>query len=192
MIIAIVNAKGGSGKSTASVLLAAALAAANQEVRVVDLDPQGSAKEWVASGKVGAVTLSSNISDPWGGFTLIDTPPRIDSPMVAEAICKADRVVLVSSPSPGDVLVTQRTADLIEKLGASAKAKVLFNQVQRGTVLARDLPRMAEHVGLPMLRATIFQRQAYQHAVLLGWNSLSTDARMEIISVALEVSSTKW
>ena len=64
--------------------------------------------------------------------------------------------------------------------------------MQRGTVLARDLPRFAEHVGLPMLTATIFQRQAYQHAVLLGWGSLSTDARTEIISVALEASATKW
>ena len=192
MIIAIVNAKGGSGKSTASVLLAAALAAANQEVRVVDLDPQGSAREWVASGKVGKVVLGNNIGDPWSGFTLIDTPPRLDSPMVSEAINRANRVVLVSSPSPGDVLVTQRTAALIEKLGARPKAKVLFNQVQRGTVLARDLPSMAKHVGLPMLTAIIYQRQAYQHAVLLGWGALPNDVRMEIISVALEVSSTKW
>ncbi len=192
MIIAIVNAKGGSGKSTASVLLAAALTAANQMVRVVDLDPQGSAKEWISSGRVGAITLGGAIGEPWNGFTLVDTPPRLDSTAVADAIRLADRVVLVSSPSPGDVLVTQRTAALIETLGATTKAKVLFNQVQRGTVLARDLPRMAEHVGLPMLSAIIYQRQVYQHAVLLGWNSLSTDARMEIISVALEVSSTKW
>ena len=111
---------------------------------------------------------------------------------MAGAIRQADRIVLVSSPSPGDLLVTRRTSALIATLDASSKAKLLFNQVQRGTVLARDLPRLAEHVGLPMLTAVIYQRQAYQHAVLLGWKSLPTEARMEIISVALEATSVKW
>ena len=192
MNIVVVNAKGGSGKSTATVLLAAALAAANQPVRVIDLDPQGSASEWVRAGNVGPIILGERMEEPFDGFTLVDTPPRLDSPAVAEAVRRADRVVLVSSPSPGDVLVTQRTAALIQSLGAGARAKVLFNQVQRGTMLARDLPRMAEHVGLPMLTATIHQRQAYQHAVLLGWRSLPSEVRAEIVSVALEATSAKW
>lgn len=192
MIITVVNAKGGSGKSTTAVLLAAALCAANQPARLVDLDPQGSAREWVGSGNVGKVAVGQRIEDPWEGFTLVDTPPRLDSPAVASAIHQAERIVLVSSPSPGDVLVTRRTSALIGTLGASSRAKVLFNQVQRGTVLARDLPRMAGHVGLPMFTAVVYQRQAYQHAVLLGWKSLPTEARMEIISVALEATSAKW
>ena len=192
MIITVVNAKGGSGKSTTAVLLAAALCAANQSARLVDLDPQGSAGEWVRSGNVGNVGVGEKIEEPWEGFTLVDTPPRLDSPAVAGAIRQADRIVLVSSPSPGDLLVTRRTSALIATLDASSKAKLLFNQVQRGTVLARDLPRLAEHVGLPMLTAVIYQRQAYQHAVLLGWKSLPTEARMEIISVALEATSVKW
>ena len=192
MIIALVNAKGGSGKSTSTVLLSAALAAANQPVRIIDLDPQGSATEWVRAGNVGEIAIGQSIEEPFDGFTLVDTPPRLDSAGVADAVRKAARVVLVSSPSPGDVLVTQRTAALIESLGATARAKVLFNQVQRGTVLARDLGRMAQHIGLPMLSAVIAQRQAYQHAVLLGWRSLPTDARAEIVSVTLEVTSARW
>jgi chromosome partitioning protein len=192
MIIAIVNAKGGSGKSTVAVMLAAALRAANQQARIIDLDPQGSAKEWVSSGNVGEITVGERIEDVWEGFTLVDTPPRLDSPEVAQAVRRADRILLVSSPSPGDVLVTRRTAELIKRLGAKSKTKVLFNQVQRGTILARDLPRMADHVGLPMLTAFICQRQAYQHAVLLGWRSLSSDIRAEIVSVTLEATSAKW
>ena len=46
--IAVVNRKGGSGKTTTSVSVAAALAERGQQVLLIDLDPQASASAWLA------------------------------------------------------------------------------------------------------------------------------------------------
>jgi chromosome partitioning protein len=46
--IAVVNRKGGSGKTTTAVSVAAALAERGQQVLLIDLDPQASASAWLA------------------------------------------------------------------------------------------------------------------------------------------------
>ncbi len=46
--IAVVNRKGGSGKTTTAVSLAAAFAERGQSVLLIDLDPQASASVWLA------------------------------------------------------------------------------------------------------------------------------------------------
>ena len=49
MISAVLNQKGGGGKTTLAVHIAAALARQGSRVRLVDADPQGSARDWAAA-----------------------------------------------------------------------------------------------------------------------------------------------
>ncbi|MCK4577195.1 MAG: AAA family ATPase, partial [Candidatus Marinimicrobia bacterium] len=51
--IAILNQKGGSGKTTTSVNLAAALGELGRRVLVVDMDPQASATQWFGIRRPG-------------------------------------------------------------------------------------------------------------------------------------------
>lgn len=49
MIYALLNHKGGVGKTTLAVHIAAALAKRGRRIMLVDADPQGSALDWSAS-----------------------------------------------------------------------------------------------------------------------------------------------
>jgi chromosome partitioning protein len=182
MKVALINGKGGAGKTTVSILLGCALAEAGKLVAIHDTDPQRTASQWVAA--LGDVLHLAGTSD---GDVIIDTPPRLDSPAVVSAIHAADVVIVPTSPSPADLFTSRDTVDLLRRENAIAKTRLLFNQVQPGTVLSRDLDDFAARIGLEPLKSRIQRRQAYQHAVVSGWKSLPAEARDEVFRVALEV-----
>ncbi len=186
MKIALCNGKGGSGKTTVAVLLASALGEAGHDVALLDTDPQKTATRWIGETQ-SPIKLAQNGKQY--GALLIDTPPRLESRQVAEAISSADAVIVVSSPSPADLFTSRDTVELINKNQASERSRLLFNQVQPGTILARELKDMGDRIGLQPLKSQLHRRQAYQHAVVLGWKSLPLEAREEIFKLALEITS---
>lgn len=189
MTVTLCNGKGGSGKTTLSVLLASALAEAGHETAILDTDPQKTATRWIQEAPAGEVPLQLAREGKRYGALFIDTPPRLESRVVTDAIRRADVVILVTSPSPADLFTSRDTVALLDKEGVRKKSRVLFNQVQPGTILGRDVADMADRIGLPALKSKLQRRQAYQHAVLLGWKSLPAEAREEVLKAALEIAA---
>jgi chromosome partitioning protein len=182
VVVTFCNGKGGTGKTTLSVLLALALKEAGHEVAIHDVDPQKTATRWVQ--EVGGIELGEVGKAP---VTIVDTPPRLDGPQTLGSLRKADLIVLVTSPSPADLFTSLDTAALLKREGLSDRARLLYNQVEQGTLLSRNLVQMADKIGVPALANHLQRRQAYQHAVLLGWKSLGPKAREEALRVALEI-----
>jgi chromosome partitioning protein len=171
------------------MLFASALAEAGHDVGVLDVDPQKTASRWLEEAENDGSGPQLAKDGKKYGALFIDTPPRLDAKVVSDSIKRADAVILVSSPSPADLFTSKDTVALIEKEGARKKARLLFNQVQANTILARDLADMAARIGLPALKSKLHRRQAYQHAVLLGWKSLPPEAREEVLKAALEIAA---
>ena len=179
MKIAFINGKGGSGKTTTSILVAMALRQAGHPAAVTDLDPQRTASRWLSD--------QPELLDPAAPIQLLDTPPRLESIQVRRSIEEADAVIVVSRPSPCDLFTSQDTAVLLGEMGAKEKSRLLFTNVREGTILARGLDQTAREIGLEALRVHLQLREGYQHAVLAGWKALGLDAREEVVRVALAI-----
>ena len=186
MNILLCNGKGGTGKTTLTVLLAHALAEAGKRVAVLDLDPQATATNWLRECDSSKVAKYDQRQASEYDAVFIDTPPRLDTLAPALATCSV--AVLVCSPSPADLWTTRDTAAAIrDQLPKAARLRLLFNGVLAHTVLSRELPDLAKRIGVKALTSTISRRQCYQHAALLGWRGLDLAAREELFKAALEV-----
>ncbi|MCD6422851.1 MAG: AAA family ATPase [Elusimicrobia bacterium] len=183
LIIAIINGKGGVGKSTVSINLAGALDKKGKSVFLVDSDPQGTVSDWYGSRKKQPVEklLHKNlfITDaPWNAekltaklkqlsrnydYVIIDCGPANDS-IEKTVLTLSNYAIIPVTPSPYDIRSVKKTIDLIkegEKLGAiKVKSYLLISRKIVGTVLGREAREALTSFGIPVMKTEISQRIA--------------------------------
>lgn len=187
MIISLASLKGGSGKTTLSVHLAAAIAAGGRRrVVLIDADPQGSASDWSAAREdsppfpvIGMArnTLHRDLEPIAADYEhiVIDTPPRV-SALARSALLASDLVLVPVQPSSYDVWAAAETVQLIsEAQGFKPELRGAFivNRKIPNTVIGRDVVDALADYELPMMPTAVAQRVAYAESSA-GYTVLET------------------
>ncbi len=202
-VIAVLNQKGGSGKTTIATHLARALQLDGNDVLLVDSDPQGSARDWAAVREDHPLTVVGidrptidrdlkNIATK--DFVVIDGAPQA-SDLAVSAIKAADFILIPVQPSPYDIWAASDLVDLvqqrIELTDGKLQAAFVVSRAIKGTRIGAEVAEALAGYNLPVLEARITQRVSYPTTAASGTTVLeaepSSEAAIEIRALAKEI-----
>jgi len=171
MRIAVVGLKGGVGKTTTAVYIAAGLHRTGRTL-LVDTDRQQSAVLWSEQDPIWPLPVVARATNDvhrhlatlGAGFDhlVIDTPPG-DEGVVGSAVMAADVVVVPVAPTGLDLNRIMPTFDLLARIEAvhPVLVGVLLTRVRRGTLAARGVREVLAEVGYPVLDCQIPLAEQY-------------------------------
>ncbi len=179
--IAVLNQKGGSGKTTIATNLAHSFVLDGDSVLLVDSDPQGSARDWHQANEVDLFpvvgldreTLPKDLPAISRGYDwiILDGAPQL-AKMAAAAVKSADFVLIPVQPSPYDVWAA---ADLVEIVKTrqtvtegKLKAAFVVSRAIVNTRLSREVIEALDAYGLPVLESRTTQRVLYSDSASTG------------------------
>lgn len=202
-VIAVLNQKGGSGKTTIATHLARALQLSGKSVLLVDSDPQGSSRDWAAvraDNPVPVIAIDrptierdlKNVAQK--DFVVIDGAPQA-SDLAISAIKVADLILIPVQPSPYDIWATSDLVDLIhqriELTEGKLKAAFIISRAIKGTKIGADIRQALADYQLPVLTSAITQRVIYPTSAISGSTVLDDepngDAAKEINELLQEI-----
>jgi len=181
-VVAVVNQKGGTGKTTLSMNLAAGLAQRGRTL-VVDADPQGSAGQWARMAgedrpfptSVFAVAgpLDREIEALRRDYEhiVVDCPPSLEGGAVTGALGASDVALIPVLPSPVDLWGSVRMGRGLEEAqmkNRSLRPFIVVNQLEVRSALSRAMRHALMEIDIPALEQTLRRRAIYRRSALEG------------------------
>jgi chromosome partitioning protein len=203
LVISFLNQKGGVGKSTLSINVAACLSLFKQNVLLIDADKQGTTSTWASlrnetgfqvvsmsreNMALDALKLASNFD-----LTIIDGPPQAEA-ISRSCIVASDLVVVPIEPGGASLWSSNLTIRQIKEakeLKQTIKSGFVVSRKIGSTILGRDARSMVIDAGIAIFRTEIEQRVAYAEALTMGktifeWSDRSSAAK-EIQTLTYEL-----
>lgn len=205
VVIAVLNQKGGSGKTTIATHLARALQMDGANVVLVDSDPQGSARDWAAVREdqpllvvgIDRPTIERDLKALGNkDFVVIDGAPQA-ADLAVSAIKSANIILIPVQPSPYDIWATADLVELvksrIELTDGKLQAAFVVSRAIKGTKIGIEIDAALQGYCLPVLETRITQRVIYPSTAANGTTVLDEepdgDAAKECRALAQAVKS---
>lgn len=206
--VALVQLKGGTGRSTIATNLAGELAK-RAKTALIDADlPQGTSQSWAATrikeGKAGELTATtaadhkelikkSEALAKEHAYVVIDCPPRI-AEITRAALLLSDLVIVPVSASLATLWATTDVQDLLSEAEKvrPVTARSLWNFYRANTLLAEELGKEARSLGIKPLKSRLGLRVAFADAYGRGLTACEVQnsaAKQEVAALVSEVVS---
>ncbi len=180
MILALANSKGGVGKSTIAVHLAAWLLEKGKNLVFVDSDVQASSSEWLreAAPEIKTIRLltSADVLDQLPklsveyDFVVADGPAGL-SEVTRSILCLADVAIFPCGPSVLDLKAVIQALEVNKQIQGVRKGLprevVVPNKLQTQYRLSKELVQTVKNMGMPIGEGLCL-RQAYADAAGQG------------------------
>lgn len=185
-IIAVVNQKGGSGKTTVTMQTGGTLALRKRKVLIIDGDEQNSAVEWASMAPEGKPFPARVFNLAAAGrkihqeikkyyedyeYIFVDCPPAAESPISKSVLLVADLALVPFIPDGLNMSAAVRIRDTIEDaqvMNPNLRSLLLLNRVEGQTNLTNEVMNLLPDFNMPQSEIKLRKRTYYPETFLTG------------------------
>lgn len=205
MIIVVANSKGGVGKSTLAVHLAAWLHEQGHTVTLADCDTQHSSSQWAQEAVPGVKAVQ--LSDPdqildrlpvlgqQAEYVIADGPGS-NTETSRALLLRADLAIVPCKASMLEVRALAQATNVLRQAqdirGGEPRAVIVLSMVGKTYRLTQDMKDAAKALDLPLAKTAVTLKQIYadapgQGAVVWHLGARAREAASEIVALFREI-----
>lgn len=168
LVISVASLKGGVGKTTTAIHLAAHLALAGQRVLLADGDRIRTATAWARGGNLPYPVLPiTALARGVGQYdaVIMDTEGGVENGKLVEYAQSSDLILLPTSPDINGLDGASQTAEVLRAGGVPVgQSAALLTMVRPGGMKDINARKGLAELGLPVLKASVRISEAFRDA----------------------------